>query len=269
MSITFDAEAEPGQAATAPTAARWRGLATRAVAAACLGFAAGYGVATLRPGTKPAEATSLALAAYAVSEANLARTAADLAIEMERLVEAERDYALFRAHREEDDALMRSGLALRDALRAGGSYAVPLAALRGTEGGENAIAPIAEELLRGVAGVPDRPGLSTQLDAIAMSVLALDQDEPANWASRMSLRIRALIRGDSAAAIQERRRQVFAAARDAAARGALPDAIAALGPLDAEAAGALSGWIEASMQRIALDAMADRVAAVVTAYAYR
>jgi hypothetical protein len=269
LSITFDAEAEPGQAAMAPTPARWRGLAMRAVAAACLGFAAGYGVATLRPGTRPAEATPLALAAYAVSEANLARAAADLAIEMERLVEAERDYASFRAHREEDDALLRSGLALRDALRAGGSYAAPLAALRGIEDGEKAIAPIAEELLRGVDGVPDRPGLSAQLDAIAMSVLALGEEEPMSWPSRMSLRIRALVRGDNAAALQERRSQVFAVARDAAARGALQDAIAALGPLDAEAAGALSGWIEASMQRIALDAMADRVAAVVTAYAYR
>lgn len=267
MSITFDAETNAGRppAASAPR----RRFALRFAGVGCLGFIAGYGVALTRPVPAPAAATPLALAAYAESEANLARTAADMAIEIERLVDSERDYARFRGSREEADSLMLAGLALTDAMRAGGSYAVQLAALRALAGGEVAIAPVSAVLRRDVDGVPDRIGLSAQLDAIASSVLALGEEEPQRWTTRMVQRVGALIRSDSRVAIQQRRIAIFAAARDAAARGALPEAMEALGPLDPDAAAALSGWIEASRQRLALDALADRVTAAVAAYAYR
>ena len=265
MSITYDADTNAGQpqAASKP----WRSLALRAAGAGCLGFVAGYGAALLRPAATPA--TPLVLAAYAESEANLARTAAAMAIEVERLVHSERDYASFRGSREEADALMRAGLALSDAMRSEGSYAVPLAALRGLEGGQAAIAPLSAALQRDVDGVPDRADLAAQLDAIASSVLALGEEEPQRWTTRMVQRVAALIGSDSRVAIQERRTAVFAAAGEAAARGALPEAIDALGLLDPDASAALVGWVEASQRRIALDNMADRTAAAVAAYAYR
>lgn len=269
MSITYDAETNAGQPPVGPAPAPWRSRALRAAGAVSLGFVAGYGVALMRPAAVPATATPLALAAYAVTEANLARLAADMALEMQRLADAERDYVRFRGSRQEANSLMRAGLALSEGLRAGGSYAVPLAALRGLDAGEDAIAPLSAALLRDVDGVPDRAGLSAQLDAIAASVLALGEEEPQRWTTRMAQRIGALVRSDSRVAIQARRSEIFATARDAAARGLLEEAMAALAPLDADAAAALSGWVEASRQRIAQDRMADRVAAVLAAYAYR
>jgi hypothetical protein len=267
LSITHDADTEARQPRA--LSKTWQSLALRAAAAGCLGFVAGYGVALSRPAGTPATATPLALAAYAESEAKLARTAADMAIEIERLVDAERDYARFRGSRVEADALMRAGLALSDAMRSGGSYAAPLAALHGLEGGQAAIAPLSVALQRDADGVPDRASLAAQLDAIASSVLALGEEEPQRWTTRMVERFAVLIGSDNRAAIQERRAAVFAAANDAAARGALPEAIDALGLLDADAAAALAGWVEASQRRMALDIMADRTAAAVAAYAYR
>lgn len=269
LSITNDVETNAGQTPDGPAPAPWRSRALRAAGAVSLGFVVGYGVALIRPAAVTAAATPLALAAHSASEANLARTTADMAIEMERLADTERDYARFRGSRQEADSLMRAGLALSEGLRAGGSYALPLAALRGLDGGEDAIVPVSAALLRDVDGVPDRAGLSAQLDAIAANVLALGEEEPQRWTTRMAQRISALVRSDSRVAIQARRSEIFATARDAAARGALEEAMTALVPLDADAAAALSGWVEASRQRIALDRMADRVAAVVAAYAYR
>lgn len=266
MSITFDAKTTVGQP-DAPAASP--GLLLRIAAAGCLGFAAGYGVANFRPMAASPADTPLALAAYAVSEANLARAAADMAVEIERLVDSERDYARFRGSRAEADALMRSGLALSAALRAGGSYAPALAGLRALDGGEQAIGPLLPALLQDIDGVPDRPGLAAQLEAIAASLLALGEEEPQRWTTRMAQRLGALVGGDSRVAIQARRTETFAAARDAAARGALPEAIAALEQLDVDAAIVLSGWVESCRQRIALDAMADRVAAMIAAYSYR
>ena len=270
LSITNDVETNAGQPPDGPAPAPWRSRALRAGGAVSLGFVAGYGVALMRPAAVTATATPLALAAHAASEANLARTTADMAIEMERLADAERDYARFRGSRQEADSLMRAGLALSEALRAGGSYAVPLARVRGLDGGEDAIAPVSAALLRDVDGVPDRADLSAQLDAIAASVLALGEEEPQRWTTRMAQRIGALVRSDSRVAIQARRSEVFATARDAAARGALAEAMAALDAARCRCGRRVVGLGRGRRQRIALDRHGGpRRRAVMAAYAYR
>ena len=241
----------------------WQRFAVGAAVVACNGFGAGFGAAMLRP------APATLIAGLAISEANLAGATADLAIRMDRLADVERSIAAHRGRLAETDALVRAGLALRDALRAGGSYASALATVLTLRGGEEALAPWRAELMARAGGVADRVALAAELDAIAASVLALADDESAPWTSRMVTWIGGLVSSDSRAAIQDRRREVLVAARDAAARGALAEAVAALDALDTEAAAALVDWVEAARRRMALDAMADRVAAAMAAYAYR
>lgn len=246
LSTTLD---EAPQAAAPARLPGWREAGIGAAVIGCLGFGMGYGVATLRV---PAAPDGLAVAGTA-----RASTTAVL------------PDATPIARPPEHDALLRAGAELRMALRGGGSYAAPLAAVVALRGGPEALAPLGDALPLGAAGVPSQAELSAELDAIALSVLALGEDEPLSWAGRMMQRLDALLRSDSRAARQERRQWVFDAARDAASRGALAEAVLALEPLDADAAAALAGWIEAARQRLALDAMADRVPVLMIDYAYR
>ncbi len=257
MSTTLDG------APSRPRVAEWQRFAAGGLVVAGIGFAAGFGVAAMRP------APATLIAGLAISEANLAGVTADLAIRMDRLAEVERSVAAHRGRLAETDALVRAGLALRDALRASGSYAGALATVLTLRGGEEALAPWRAELVARSGGVPDRVALAAELDAIAASVLALGDDGAAPWTARMVTWIGGLIRSDSRAAIQDRRRDVLTAARDAAARGSLAEAVAALDMLDPDAAAAMVDWVEAARRRVALDAMADRVAAAMAAYAYR
>lgn len=244
---------EEPRAEARPRHLGWLQAGIGAAAIGALGFGAGYGAATLR-----SDAASGGFAVAGVARAGTR----DLAIHVERLAE-------HRGQSVEPDALLRAGAELRVALRAGGSYGAPLAAVLGMRGGAEAIAPLRDALVRGAGGVPDRADLSAELDAIALSVLALGEEQPMSWSGRMIQRLDALLRSASRAARQARRQEAFDAARDAAAQGALLEAVSALDPLDAEAAAALTGWIDAARQRVELDAMADRLPVLMSDYAYR
>ena len=255
MSTTYDhtppADARPWQTG-------WRRAAIAAAALGCIGFAAGYGTARLRPLAVQASALTALPAAHA----------ANLAQHVERLADVERNFAVYRGRLEEADALMRAASALRDGLRAGGSYAGPLAAALAQRGGAEALAPLRGELDLRVDGAPHRAALAAQLDAIALSVLALDDPPPEGWSGRMMRRLVLLLPMESRAARQDSRERAFSAARDAASAGALDAAIVALAPLDAEVAAALADWIEEARRRAALDLLADRVAALAVDFAY-
>ncbi|MEO3471881.1 hypothetical protein AAFN86_08450 [Roseomonas sp. CAU 1739] len=207
MSTTFD---EAPRIEPRSVRIGWLPAGIGAAAIACLGFGAGYGAAMLRPAG--------ASGGFAVTGAARAGTAPDLAIHVERLADVERSFAEHRGRLVEADALLRSGAELRVALRAGGSYAAPLAAVLGLRGGADALGPLREPLVRGAGGAPDSAELSAELDAIALSVLALGDEQPASWSARMMQRVDALLRSDSRAARQDGRRQVFDTARDAASR---------------------------------------------------
>jgi hypothetical protein len=251
---------------TAPVA-RWRLLAIGTVAVACLGFGAGFGAATFR---SPASASPAAIAGLAMSEAHLAGATADLALRVDRLAGVERSFVAYHGHYIGTEALMRGGLALRQSMLDGGPYDEPLSTVLALPGAHEALAPLRESLERDAAGAPAMVALSVQLDALAISVLALGEEETEpGWARRMMRRVGTLLHGDSRAALQARRGEIFSTAREAAARGDLAAAIAALGPLDAEAGEVLSGWVDAARRRIAIDAQADRVAAVLVTFAYR
>jgi hypothetical protein len=255
LSITIDAPARPG---SGWDVGPWRRLVLCAVLSGGLGYAVGHGVALTRAGDAPPADVPLMLAAHAIAEAHLARTSADLAIEIDRLSQVRRD-----------DALLRAGLALHEALRADGPPAATLAAMLAVEGAAQALATLRADLPDDIAGLPDRPGLAAQLDAVALSVLALGMQEPEVWSTRMVRRIGELVGTDGHAARQQRRQRAFDGARQAAAVGDLATAIVALDELDAEAAAVLAGWVDAARQRMARDALADRVAASVMAHAYR
>jgi hypothetical protein len=248
-----------------PAAAGWHRLAFATTAIACLGFGAGYGVGALRA---PAAASPTAIAGVAMTEANLAGATADLALRVDRLAGAERSFVAWRGQIVGTEALMRAGLTLREAMLADGSYAAPLDAVLALPGGADALAALEPALQAGAAGAPSREVLAVQLDALAGSVLALEQaEEQAGWTRRMMRRMSGYLSGRTA--LQGRRSDAFAAARDAAALGDLPASIVALESLDAEAASVLSGWVDAARRRMALDSMADRVAASMVTYAYR
>jgi hypothetical protein len=255
VSITCDASMRSG---SGWNVVPWRSLAVCAVLSGGLGYGAGHGVATMRAGGASPPDTTLILAAHAASEAHLARTAADLAIGVEQLSRVRRN-----------DALLRAGLALHEALRADGPPAAALAAMLGVEGGAQALATLRADLQGDVAGLPDRPGLAAQLDAVALSILALGLQEPEVWSTRMARRIGDLLGTEGHAAAQQRRQQAFDDARRAAAIGDLATAIDALDGLDAEAAAALVDWVDAARRRMARDALADRVASSVMAHTYR
>lgn len=256
MSTTLD-DAPPAEAR--PWQPQWRQAAIAAAALGCIGFAAGFGVARMRAPVVLAPALAAQPGAHA----------ANIAQHVERLADVERNFAVYRGRLEESDALLRAAAGLRDGLRAGGSYAGPLAAMLAQRGGAEALAPLREELTRLVDGAPHRAALAAQLDAIALSLLALDEVVPESWSGRMMRRLVLLLPMESRAARQANREQVFGAARDAASRGALDQAVVALAPLDAEAAAVLADWIEEARERAALDTLADRVAALSVDFAYR
>lgn len=252
MSTTYD---DAPHADVRPWQPGWRQAAIAAAAVGCLGFAAGFGIAWLRPVAVPAGAPVAG--------------AAQLVHHVERLADVERNFAAYRFRLEESDALLRAAAALRDGLRGGGSYATPLAAAFGQRGGAEALAPLRAELALHADGAPDAAALAAQLDAIALSLLALDDVAPEGWSGRMMRRLVAMLPVEGRAARQDRRERAFAAARDAASRGALDQAVAALAPLDAEAAAILDDWVVEARQRAALDLLADRVAALMVDYAYQ
>ncbi|MBW6398240.1 hypothetical protein KPL78_10305 [Roseomonas sp. HJA6] len=254
MSIALD---DPAPTANSPrqTGRLWAVVTVMAVAG--LGFAAGFGTARLQTAAQP----SGALAASAAPAAGPPDPIAS--------PDAAPPVAMLQPGRVSDsEALLRTAAALRDALRAGEPYAAPLDVMLAQPGGAEALAPLREPLLAGAAGAPDRPTLAAQLDGITLSILALDDVEPAGWSGRMVQRLILLLPGDSRAARQQRRDAAFTAARAAASRGALDEAVLALAPLDPETAGAFSSWIDAARQRLALDQLADRVAVLALDHAY-